>query len=1683
MSDTTNSGFGSQSEGLDDSSTLESLYEKFESAWVQTPFPDLRNYLGENTGESQVTLLAELIQIDLERRWRSDVAVPAADPIPARPKIEDYLTALPEFESLDQIPLEVIVAEFRVRQIWGDQPDLSDFVSRFPQRSSELKQACAKLELDSSVQPTQEFQRDSNSEGDAGAGSSTSNESLTHVENSPEQSFRSLNAGMQVSHYSLTEQIGKGGFGVVFLAQNLDRPYQQCAIKLIRPDRVTAPKLTARFKQEIAALTGLSHPNIACASDSGEWQGVLFLVMEYINGKSLKKFTSRHRQTPVADACELVRQAAVGLQHIHEMNRTHRDLKPSNLMLTADGIVKILDLGMARLTDIEDQEERLTSLGDVMGTPDYMAPEQWQDSSQVDIRGDIYSLGCTLFCLLTGRAPFAVEGKFDPVALMHAHSKVPIPDVSQYRGDVPEAVSALIKDCMAKKTEDRPAEPQTVADRLAEFAVNANLAGLIGDSDSVHEASTELTLIDSGTNPEQMASSSETLIDSGSPPADVTDVMPSQEGSAIDTATMIEGVSGIPTDIGQSDASRNETLIEDTDDPDATKLPTFEQTLADHGSELQTKFPGESLKPAPTTRDPGTSNQQGTLPTGGSSGSTTMRSYSSNGSVVLKPREVTYGKVTGAMDAEYEIGAKLGEGGMGAVYQARQGSVDRGVALKMVKKDHGPSNAQDMFLAEAIVTGTLEHPNIVPIYDLGVNATGELFYAMKEVRGDSWKGYIDKLDLDENLDVLVKVTDAIAYSHEKGIVHRDLKPDNIMIGEFGEVVVMDWGLALPTEDFEKPGLAVTRGLAGTPSYMAPEMADLSLGPIGPHSDIYLLGGQLFRFVTGHAPHVGKTALAALRAAAVNTIEWPKDDDSVDSELLEIARKAMATKPEDRYLTALDFKKALRDYRSHSESRRLTDSARKELTSGEASGNYRSFERAAAALEEAINLWSGNDRAIELLKTARLRYAQAAFQKGDLDLAESQLSPDEPAHEELLKSIRDTRAEREAQALRLRRMKQTAAGLAAVVFLTVSVSAVMINSARNKEKAAKQQEAIAKTEAVQRFRESQSTIAELSGLADALSDYPLAQAERQKLLEAVSRYYDQQTNEQSDVPEIRIEQLSSLMRLGEVFNQLAQYEKAVDTWDRAIALASDPPVVRDFGEKATVLHAMALAGRAESMAAQGDLDGARDTGTQAIEMLSSIANQTDDSTLHTDVARMQLQQALIEKTAGQYSVALSLVRTAVESLDGMSETESVEPVLKELAVAHSVLAQIQELNGDYVAAADAASSAITVWKQLTATHPENVQYADGLATSQIDIANVRRAAGNDPLDDYTNAVETFQRLVEFRPGVPRYRFNLASALSGLAWTRNRLVDTENASQLAVEATSTFVFLNQRYPEDARFPLGEVSVRILLAEILRDRGEFDLAIGITVEASELLNPESISPDLPQSRERFGELSLIYGQVLSAIDDPAAQDSLRRSADALLELADDESGLPRHRDTAAWAMYYLSHELVKSQEMAGAEEAVKSAIEIRSQLPERARWLDSFAWLLLQSPVESLRDAARAEALAESAVKLSDRSPRFLRTLALAQLRTGNVDGASESLSRAQSFMNSEHPEQQFLLAMVAFRQNDADQANQLFETASELMNSSAPANPRLLTIQHEAAEVTGAVVPVRKDMPETPAVPAN
>ncbi|MCI0685281.1 MAG: protein kinase [Gemmataceae bacterium] len=274
--------------------------------------------------------------------------------------------------------------------------------------------------------------------------------------------------GPNLGQYQLLTCLGSGGMGEVYRALHI-RLKRQVAIKLLHGLAAISPRRRQRFFAEMEALGRLDHPNIVHATDAGEWHGCPFLVMELLEGADLNQCVKACGAWPIGAACAAVQQAARGLQYAHEKNLVHRDIKPSNLFLTRDGAIKILDLGLVRIQDPANADE-LTGSHEVMGTYDYMAPEQGASSRHVDIRADLYSLGCTLFFLLAGRAPFAHLQLATWQEKVQAHTHTPPPALSSLRPETPPELEAILGRLLAKKPEERFAVPNHLVQALGSLA-------------------------------------------------------------------------------------------------------------------------------------------------------------------------------------------------------------------------------------------------------------------------------------------------------------------------------------------------------------------------------------------------------------------------------------------------------------------------------------------------------------------------------------------------------------------------------------------------------------------------------------------------------------------------------------------------------------------------------------------------------------------------------------------------------------------------------------------------------------------------------------------------------------------------------------------------------------------------------------------------------------------------------------------------------------------------------------------------------------------------------------------------------------------------------------------------------------------------------------------------------------
>ncbi|MEI8381834.1 MAG: serine/threonine-protein kinase [Planctomycetota bacterium] len=299
----------------------------------------------------------------------------------------------------------------------------------------------------------------------------------------------------QIGPYKILALLGQGGMGAVYKALH-PRLEKIVALKVLTPGRLKSHDAVGRFEREMKAIGKLDHPHLIRALDAGEADGAHYLAMEYVDGIDLSHLIKSRGPLPIAEACELVIQAASGLQAAHTRGMVHRDIKPANLMLARQEfgppVVKVLDLGLALLSDTNAPDVGgLTSDGQVMGTVDYMAPEQATDSHSVDIRADIYSLGATLYALLTGGSLFQGKPNQSLMQKLMTLAKEAAPPIRDRRPEVSVALAAVVHRMIAKDARERYATPAEVIAALKPFARDANLASL--DSESGHFVSTDST--------------------------------------------------------------------------------------------------------------------------------------------------------------------------------------------------------------------------------------------------------------------------------------------------------------------------------------------------------------------------------------------------------------------------------------------------------------------------------------------------------------------------------------------------------------------------------------------------------------------------------------------------------------------------------------------------------------------------------------------------------------------------------------------------------------------------------------------------------------------------------------------------------------------------------------------------------------------------------------------------------------------------------------------------------------------------------------------------------------------------------------------------------------------------------------------------------------------------------------
>lgn len=426
----------------------EELLAWFKAAWQEQARPDFTQVANSWAGEDRDQVIAELIKVDLEQRWQKfedsgetagsipeDIPTaaltqtPPSIGLPAFPQVEDYFASLET--PLTEVPQDLLLFEFQVRQQYGDSPTAGEFAESHRIDKEETLRTLTELDTQ-------------------------------HVQT------RMSTSAPRIPGFERLSPIGKGGMGVVYRAWQV-RLGRWVALKVMPPHLAELQDAQLRFEREVFAAGMLKHANVATAYDAGEADGQQYLAIELVNGRDLHRICREDGPLPVETALRYVQQAAAGLGHVHSRGIVHRDIKPSNLMLDEnDGNVRVLDFGLARFEnkdlDADGIQESMTQSGATMGTVDYMAPEQAEDVKSADERADVYSLGCTMFTLLTGQSMFPGGSMVNRIT---AHATKPRPSMRLVRSEIPESVEVIYTKATARDPKDRF---QTMAELEAALA-------------------------------------------------------------------------------------------------------------------------------------------------------------------------------------------------------------------------------------------------------------------------------------------------------------------------------------------------------------------------------------------------------------------------------------------------------------------------------------------------------------------------------------------------------------------------------------------------------------------------------------------------------------------------------------------------------------------------------------------------------------------------------------------------------------------------------------------------------------------------------------------------------------------------------------------------------------------------------------------------------------------------------------------------------------------------------------------------------------------------------------------------------------------------------------------------------------------------------------------------------------
>lgn len=932
--------------------------------------------------------------------------------------------------------------------------------------------------------------------------------------------------------------------------------------------------------------------------------------------------------------------------------------------------------------------------------------------------------------------------------------------------------------------------------------------------------------------------------------------------------------------------------------------------------------------------------------------------------------------------ASYRLIKRIGRGGMGEVWEAVQVSLNRAVAVKRVvthgkASDSTAARTRD-FMMEALVSARLEHPNIVPVHDLGRDEAGAPLLAMKLVKGASWETKIrEEFEtltpehfLTRHVPILIAVAQAVAFAHSRGVVHRDIKPSQVMLGDYGEVLLMDWGLAvvlgeqpgdliseevlLDDEALVEDSIYPTRELAsspaGTPAMMAPEQTESDSRSIGTWTDIYLLGSTLYYLITGTMPHVAPSTMAAMERAASGIVEPPSKrapNRYIPRDLEDLCLKSMVANPLERTATAREFIALLQDHLAGASNRlqsaAITEVIAKELQSP--SKDYDTYASSLTRLTNAVALWPRNPAVPKLREEVLDKFTEAALQGGDLVLARlegERLAPGK-RREQLLARVAN--AERNVRRRAAQRRLAIGASLVLLGFVAIGGGMFAARLASAKGRAERNERA-----AVLNASEARAARAE----SDELVQFMISDL-RQKLVRVD--------------PDLRV--LNSVVaRAADYYGTKTMVGSGFSDNDRTSTLESQLEVAEILRIQGDTARAQALFERARELAE------------------SQIARKLP---LERDLIRAYVGLSDVCYTEGRPVEGASNLLKAREVLYVLRDSDALGgDISAELVLLHQKLGDMNHLGGDLPRAASEYTQALEIARRESAANPSDAVWRGRIASSLLGLGSAYEWRG-----ELDKALELYKEATSILEAIHSSDAENVQSGSALCLAYSALGDRLKGNGRVPEARDIFTkqlelaqALSANDPSDVSLQELISLSHVQLGDTYRDewRGpEAMAAFERALEVDERL--AALLPDSPSRRALLARDMMRLGTAATiSLGRPVAIEHLK---DALVEyeaLIESNPGNPSWRRSAATASIQICQFLVEEgmfEETISTAEGAEAQYEVLlGRDPSNAIWLVEWSDALKYKAIALLELGRFKEALkaADESVELREQLQRF-------------------------------------------------------------------------------------------------------